>query len=134
MEYIIRIKPIEAFGTIATRLHIRLFYVLFGSSQTCFIEYKSIDGNNMYSKNIILPEDLVAKWGTNDDVILKYIVKTEKVEVDNSPVFFKEEQKELQTKEQLITPTEANYQTPSEIVEEVLKNDKIIVEPKTTNA
>ena len=43
MDYIVRIKPIEAFGTIATRLHIRLFYVLFGSTQTCFLEYKTFD-------------------------------------------------------------------------------------------
>ena len=74
MDYIVRIKPIEAFGTIATRLHIRLFYVLFGSSQTCFLEYKTFDGESMYTKNLVLPYSIVAKWGTNDDLILQYII------------------------------------------------------------
>ncbi len=125
MDYIVRIKPIEAFGTIATRLHIRLFYVLFGSNQTCFLEYKTFDGASMYTKNLVLPDKLVAKWGTNDDLILQYIVKSEGVVIDDSPVFFADEQAQLQTKEQLATPTEVNYQTTSEIVDEVIvSNDE----------
>lgn len=123
MDYIVRIKPIEAFGTIATRLHIRLFYVLFGSNQTCFLEYKTFDGNSMYTKNIVLPDKLVAKWGTNDDLILQYIVKSEGVVIDDSPVFFADEQAQLQTKEQLATPTEVNYQTTSEIVDETIASN-----------
>jgi hypothetical protein len=126
MDYIVRIKPIEAFGTIATRLHIRLFYVLFGSNQTCFLEYKTFDGASMYTKNLVLPDSLVAKWGTNDDLILQYIVKTEGVEIDDSPVFFADEQAQLQTKEQLATPTEVDYQTTSEIVDEAIASN---VEP-----
>lgn len=125
MDYIVRIKPIEAFGTIATRLHIRLFYVLFGSNQTCFLEYKTFDGNSMYTKNLVLPDKLVAKWGANDDLILQYIVKSEGVVIDDSPVFFANEQAQLQTKEQLVTPTEVDYQTTSEIVNEVIvSNDE----------
>lgn len=125
MDYIVRIKPIEAFGTIATRLHIRLFYVLFGSNQTCFLEYKTFDGNSMYTKNLVLPDKLVAKWGSNDDLILQYIVKSEGVVIDDSPVFFANEQAQLQTKEQLVTPTEVDYQTTSEIVNEVIvSNDE----------
>lgn len=123
MDYIVRIKPIEAFGTIATRLHIRLFYVLFGSSQTCFLEYKTFDGNSMYTKNIVLPDSIVAKWGTNDDLILQYIVKSEGVIIDDSPVFFADEQAQLQTKEQLATPTEVDYQTTSEIVDEAIASN-----------
>lgn len=123
MDYIVRIKPIEAFGTIATRLHIRLFYVLFGSSQSCFLEYKTFDGNSMYTKNIVLPDKLVAKWGANDDLILQYIVKSEGVVIDDSPVFFADEQAQLQTKEQLATPTEVDYQTTSEIVDETIASN-----------
>lgn len=126
MDYIVRIKPIEAFGTIATRLHIRLFYVLFGSSQTCFLEYKTFDGQSMYTKNLVLPDSIVAKWGTNDDLILQYIIKTEAVVIDDSPVFFADEQAQLQTKEQLATPTEVDYQTTSEIVDEAIASN---VEP-----
>lgn len=126
MDYIVRIKPIEAFGTIATRLHIRLFYVLFGSTQTCFLEYKTFDGSSMYTKNIELPDSIVAKWGTNDDLILQYIIKAEAVVIDDSPVFFTDEQAQLQTKEKLATPTEVDYQTTSEIVEETIASN---VEP-----
>ncbi len=126
MDYIVRIKPIEAFGTIATRLHIRLFYVLFGSNQTCFLEYKTFDGQSMYTKNLVLPDSIVAKWGTNDDLILQYIIKAEAVVIDDSPVFFADEQAQLQTKEQLATPTEVDYQTTSEIVDEAIASN---VEP-----
>lgn len=126
MDYIVRIKPIEAFGTIATRLHIRLFYVLFGSTQTCFLEYKTFDGASMYTKNLVLPDSIVAKWGTNDDLILQYIIKAEAVVIDDSPVFFADEQAQLQTKEQLATPTEIDYQTTSEIVDEAIASN---VEP-----
>lgn len=126
MDYIVRIKPIEAFGTIATRLHIRLFYVLFGSTQSCFLEYKTFDGQSMYTKNLVLPDSIVAKWGTNDDLILQYIIKTEAVVIDDSPVFFADEQAQLQTKEQLATPTEVDYQTTSEIVDEAIASN---VEP-----
>ena len=126
MDYIVRIKPIEAFGTIATRLHIRLFYVLFGSTQSCFLEYKTFDGQSMYTKNLLLPDSIVAKWGTNDDLILQYIIKTEAVVIDDSPVFFADEQAQLQTKEQLATPTEVDYQTTSEIVDEAIASN---VEP-----
>lgn len=126
MDYIVRIKPIEAFGTIATRLHIRLFYVLFGSNQTCFLEYKTFDGASMYTKNLELPASLVAKWGSNDDLILQYIIKTEGVTIDDSSVFFADEQAQLQTKEQLATPTEVDYQTTSEIVDEAIASN---VEP-----
>jgi hypothetical protein len=130
MDYIVRIKPIEAFGTIATRLHIRLFYVLFGSNQTCFLEYKTFDGASMYTKNLVLPDSLVAKWGTNDDLILQYIIKAEGVVIDDSPVFFADEQAQLQTKEQLATPTEVDYQTTSEIVDETIASN---VEPLISN-
>lgn len=126
MDYIVRIKPIEAFGTIATRLHIRLFYVLFGSTQSCFLEYKTFDGQSMYTKNLVLPDSIVAKWGTNDDLILQYIIKAEAVVIDDSPVFFADEQAQLQTKEQLATPTEVDYQTTSEIVNEAIASN---VEP-----
>jgi hypothetical protein len=126
MDYIVRIKPIEAFGTIATRLHIRLFYVLFGSTQSCFLEYKTFDGQSMYTKNLVLPDSIVAKWGTNDDLILQYIIKAEAVVIDDSPVFFADEQAQLQTKEQLATPTEVDYQTTSEIVDEAIASN---VEP-----
>lgn len=126
MDYIVRIKPIEAFGTIATRLHIRLFYVLFGSTQSCFLEYKTFDGQSMYTKNLLLPDSIVAKWGTNDDLILQYIIKAEAVVIDDSPVFFADEQAQLQTKEQLATPTEVDYQTTSEIVDEAIASN---VEP-----
>lgn len=126
MDYIVRIKPIEAFGTIATRLHIRLFYVLFGSNQTCFLEYKTFDGASMYTKNIVLPNSIVAKWGTNDDLVLQYIVKSEGVEIDDSPVFFTDEQAQLQTKEKLATPAEVDYQTISKIVDETIAGN---VEP-----
>lgn len=126
MDYIVRIKPIEAFGTIATRLHIRLFYVLFGSTQSCFLEYKTFDGQSMYTKNLVFPDSLVAKWGTNDDLILQYIIKAEAVVIDDSPVFFADEQAQLQTKEQLATPTEVDYQTTSEIVDEAIASN---VEP-----
>jgi hypothetical protein len=126
MDYIVRIMPIEAFGTIATRLHIRLFYVLFGTNQTCFLEYKTFDGSSMYTKNLVLPDSIVAKWGTNDDLILQYIVKAEGVTIDDSPVFFADEQAQLQTKEQLATPTEVDYQTTSEIVDEIIASN---VEP-----
>jgi hypothetical protein len=131
MDYIVRIKPIEAFGTIATRLHIRLFYVLFGSNQTCFLEYKTFDGQSMYTKNLVLPDSLVAKWGTNDDLILQYIVKVENVTIDDSPVFMVDEQAQLQTKEKLATPTEVDYQTTSEIVDETIASQ--IVPPLNTN-
>jgi hypothetical protein len=130
MDYIVRIKPIEAFGTIATRLHIRLFYVLFGSNQTCFLEYKTFDGASMYTKNLVLPDSLVAKWGTNDDLILQYIIKAEGVVIDDSPVFFADEQAQLQTKEKLATPTEVDYQTTSEIVNETIASN---VEPLISN-
>ena len=123
MDYIVRIKPIEAFGTIATRLHIRLFYVLFGSTQSCFLEYKTFDGQSMYTKNLVLPDSIVAKWGTNDDLILQYIIKAEAVVIDDSPVFFADEQAQLQTKEQLATPTEVDYQTTSEIVDEAIASN-----------
>ena len=131
MDYIVRIKPIEAFGTLATRLHIRLVYVLFGSTQTCFLEYKTFDGNSMYTKNLVLPDSLVAKWGSNDDLILQYIIKAEAVEIDDSPVFFADEQAQLQTKEQLATPTEVDYQTTSEIVDEAIaSNDEPLISEK----
>ena len=131
MDYIVRIKPIEAFGTIATRLHIRLFYVLFGSNQTCFLEYKTFDGASMYTKNLVLPDSIVAKWGTNDDLILQYIIKAEAVVIDDSPVFFANEQSQLQTKEQLATPTEVDYQTTSEIVDEAIaSNDEPLISEK----
>ena len=131
MDYIVRIKPIEAFGTIATRLHIRLFYVLFGSNQTCFLEYKTFDGASMYTKNLVLPDSIVAKWGTNDDLILQYIIKAEAVAIDDSPVFFANEQSQLQTKEQLATPTEVDYQTTSEIVDEAIaSNDEPLISEK----
>lgn len=130
MEYIIRIKPIEAFGTIATRLHVRLFYVLYGSSQNCFLEYKTFDGHSMYTKNLTIPEEIVSKWGVNDDLILKYIVKAENVTIDDSPVFMVDEQAQLQTKEKLATPTEVDYQSTDEIVAEALE-DETIVPPLT---
>jgi len=39
MDYIVRIKPIEAFGTIATRFHMRLLYwSFFSNSATNGIE------------------------------------------------------------------------------------------------
>lgn len=124
MEYIVRIKPIKAFNTIATRLHIRLFYVLYGSNQTCFIEYKTFDGQSMFAKNIELPENIVSKWGTNDDLVLQYILKAEKVEVDDSPVFMVDEQAQLKTKEKLATPTEVDYKSTEEIVEESIVQSK----------
>lgn len=120
MEYIIRIKPIEAFGTIATRLHVRLFYVLYGTTQNCFIEYKTFDGQMMYAKNLTIPEEIVSKWGLNDDLILKYIVKAENVTIDDSPVYMVDEQAQLQTKEMLATPTEVDYQSVDEIVAEAI--------------
>lgn len=120
MEYIIRIKPIEAFGTIATRLHVRLFYVLYGASQNCFLEYKTFDGQMMYAKNLTIPEEIVSKWGLNDDLILKYIVKAENVTIDESPVYMVDEQAQLQTKEKLATPTEVDYQSVDEIVAEAI--------------
>lgn len=126
MEYIIRIKPIEAFGTLATRLHVRLFYVLYGTTQNCFIEYKTFDGQMMYAKNLTIPEEIVSKWGVNDDLILQYIVKAENVTIDDSPVYMVDEQAQLQTKEMLATPTEVNYQSVDEIVAEA------IVPPLTT--
>lgn len=131
MEYIIRIKPIEAFGTLATRLHVRLFYVLYGTSQNCFIEYKTFDGQMMYAKNLTIPEEIVSKWGTNDDLILKYIVKVENVTIDDSPVYMVDEQAQLQTKEMLATPTEVDYQTTEEIIQEALKDETIV--PPLTN-
>lgn len=120
MEYIIRIKPIEAFGTIATRLHVRLFYVLYGTTQNCFLEYKTFDGQMMYNKNLTIPQDIVSKWGLNDDLILKYIVKAENVTIDDSPVYMVDEQAQLQTKEKLATPTEVDYQSVDEIVAEAI--------------
>lgn len=131
MEYIIRIKPIEAFGTIATRLHVRLFYVLYGTSQNCFLEYKTFDGQMMYAKNLTIPEEIVSKWGLNDDLILKYIVKAENVTIDDSPVYMVDEQAQLQTKEKLATPTEVDYQSVDEIVAEALE-DETSVPPLTT--
>ena len=131
MEYIIRIKPIEAFGTIATRLHVRLFYVLYGSSQNCFLEYKTFDGQMMYAKNLTIPEDIVSKWGTNDDLVLQYIVKVENVTIDDSPVFMVDEQAQLQTNEKLATPTEVDYQTTQEIIEEAIADDETSVPPLT---
>lgn len=130
MEYIIRIKPIEAFGTLATRLHVRLFYVLYGTTQNCFIEYKTFDGQMMYAKNMTIPEEIVAKWGVNDDLILKYIVKAENVTIDDSPVYMVDEQAQLQTKEMLATPTEVDYQSTEEIVAEALE-DETSVPPLT---
>ena len=126
MEYIIRIKPIEAFGTIATRLHVRLFYVLYGTSQSCFLEYKTFDGQMMYAKNITIPEEIVAKWGTNDDLILQYIVKAENVTIDDSPVYMVDEQAQLQTKEKLATPAEVDYQSTEEIVAEALADESSV--------
>ena len=134
MEYIIRIKPIEAFGTIATRLHVRLFYVLYGTTQNCFIEYKTFDGQMMYAKNLTIPEEIISKWGVNDDLILKYIVKAENVTIDDSPVYMVDEQAQLQTKEKLATPTEVDYQTTDEIIEEAIAEDETIVPPLTTEA
>lgn len=130
MEYIIRIKPIEAFGTIATRLHVRLFYVLYGASQNCFLEYKTFDGQMMYAKNLTIPEEIISKWGVNDDLILKYIVKAENVTIDDSPVYMVDEQAQLQTKEKLATPTEVDYQSVDEIVAEALA-DETSVPPLT---
>ena len=126
MEYIIRIKPIEAFGTIATRLHVRLFYVLYGTSQSCFLEYKTFDGQMMYTKNLTIPEEIVAKWGTNDDLILQYIVKAENVTIDDSPVYMVDEQAQLQTKEKLATPAEVDYQSTEEIVAEALADESSV--------
>lgn len=126
MEYIIRIKPIEAFGTIATRLHVRLFYVLYGTSQSCFLEYKTFEGSMMYAKNLVLPEEIVAKWGTNDDLILQYIVKAENVTIDDSPVYMVDEQAQLQTKEKLATPAEVDYQSTEEIVAEALADESSV--------
>lgn len=130
MEYIIRIKPIEAFGTLATRLHVRLFYVLYGTTQNCFIEYKTFDGQMMYAKNLTIPEEIISKWGVNDDLILKYIVKAENVTIDDSPVYMVDEQAQLQTKEKLATPTEVDYQSTEEIVAEALE-DETSVPPLT---
>lgn len=130
MEYIIRIKPIEAFGTLATRLHVRLFYVLYGTTQNCFIEYKTFDGQMMYAKNLTIPEEIISKWGVNDDLILKYIVKAENVTIDDSPVYMVDEQAQLQTKEKLATPTEVDYQSTEEIVAEALE-DETVVPPLT---
>jgi hypothetical protein len=130
MEYIIRIKPIEAFGTLATRLHVRLFYVLYGTTQNCFIEYKTFDGQMMYAKNLTIPEEIISKWGVNDDLILKYIVKAENVTIDDSPVYMVDEQAQLQTKEKLATPTEVDYQSTEEIVAEALV-DETVVPPLT---
>ena len=130
MEYIIRIKPIEAFGTLATRLHVRLFYVLYGTTQNCFIEYKTFDGQMMYAKNLTIPEEIISKWGVNDDLILQYIVKAENVTIDDSPVYMVDEQAQLQTKEKLATPTEVDYQSTEEIVAEVLA-DETVVPPLT---
>lgn len=130
MEYIIRIKPIEAFGTIATRLHVRLFYVLYGTTQNCFIEYKTFDGQMMYAKNMTIPEEIISKWGVNDDLILQYIVKAENVTIDDSPVYMVDEQAQLQTKEKLATPTEVDYQSTEEIVAEALE-DETSVPPLT---
>lgn len=131
MEYIIRIKPIEAFGTLATRLHVRLFYVLYGTTQNCFIEYKTFDGQMMYAKNMTIPEEIISKWGVNDDLILQYIVKAENVTIDDSPVFMVDEQAQLQTKEKLATPTEVDYQSTEEIVAEALA-DETSVPPLTS--
>lgn len=131
MEYIIRIKPIEAFGTLATRLHVRLFYVLYGTTQNCFIEYKTFDGQMMYAKNLTIPEEIISKWGVNDDLILKYIVKAENVTIDDSPVYMVDEQAQLQTKEKLATPTEVDYQSTEEIVNEALE-DETVVPPLST--
>jgi hypothetical protein len=130
MEYIIRIKPIEAFGTLATRLHVRLFYVLYGTTQNCFIEYKTFDGQMMYAKNMTIPEEIISKWGVNDDLILQYIVKAENVTIDDSPVYMVDEQAQLQTKEKLATPTEVDYQSTEEIVAEALA-DETSVPPLT---
>lgn len=130
MEYIIRIKPIEAFGTLATRLHVRLFYVLYGTTQNCFIEYKTFDGQMMYAKNMTIPEEIISKWGVNDDLILQYIVKAENVTIDDSPVYMVDEQAQLQTKEKLATPTEVDYQSVDEIVAEALE-DETSVPPLT---
>lgn len=130
MEYIIRIKPIEAFGTLATRLHVRLFYVLYGTTQNCFIEYKTFDGQMMYAKNLTIPEEIISKWGVNDDLILQYIVKAENVTIDDSPVYMVDEQAQLQTKEKLATPTEVDYQSTEEIVAEALE-DETSVPPLT---
>lgn len=130
MEYIIRIKPIEAFGTLATRLHVRLFYVLYGTTQNCFIEYKTFDGQMMYAKNMTIPEEIISKWGVNDDLILQYIVKAENVTIDDSPVYMVDEQAQLQTKEKLATPTEVDYQSTEEIVAEALE-DETVVPPLT---
>lgn len=130
MEYIIRIKPIEAFGTLATRLHVRLFYVLYGTTQNCFIEYKTFDGQMMYAKNLTIPEEIISKWGVNDDLILKYIVKAENVTIDDSPVYMVDEQAQLKTKEKLATPTEVDYQSTEEIVAEALE-DETSVPPLT---
>ena len=85
----------------------------------------------MYTKNLVLPDSIVAKWGTNDDLILQYIIKAEAVEIDDSPVFFADEQAQLQTKEQLATPTEVDYQTTSEIVDEAIaSNDEPLISEK----
>lgn len=126
MEYIIRIKPIEAFGTISTRLHVRLFYVLYGTTQNCFIEYKTFDGQMMYAKNMTIPEEIISKWGVNDDLILQYIVKAENVTIDDSPVYMVDEQAQLQTKEKLATPTEVDYQSTEEIVAEALADESSV--------
>lgn len=131
MEYIIRIKPIEAFGTLATRLHVRLFYVLYGTTQNCFIEYKTFDGQMMYAKNMTIPEEIISKWGVNDDLILQYIVKAENVTIDDSPIYMVDEQAQLQTKEKLATPTEIDYQSVDEIVAEALE-DETSVPPLTS--
>jgi hypothetical protein len=80
------------------------------------LEYKTFDGASMYTKNLVLPDSIVAKWGTNDDLILQYIIKAEGVVIDDSPVFFADEQTQLKTLEKLVTPTEVGYQTISEVV------------------
>jgi hypothetical protein len=85
----------------------------------------------MYAKNLTIPEDIVSKWGTNDDLILQYIVKVEKVTIDDSPVYMVDEQAQLQTKEKLATPTEVDYQTTEEIIEEAIADDETSVPPLT---
>jgi hypothetical protein len=43
-----------------------------------------------------------------------------------------DEQAQLQTKEKLATPTEVDYQTTEEIIEEAIADDETSVPPLTT--
>lgn len=65
---LIKLKPKQGFGKIATQLRVEIIYALGTNTGTIYYVLMSDNNTNIIDGNLTVPEQVIAEWG--DDMII----------------------------------------------------------------